>query len=246
MESKTLGIIAGRGKLPAVAARNAAAMGYRVVVSLIRETGAKWPKSVGDRVETISIGEAGRTRALFAEEGVRDVLMIGKVDKSLNFAEIRFDEAALALLSRLAVRQDMNFARVIIDDLTDRGFRVVEQTHFLEDLLAPEGVIAGALDDALQLDIERGMEVARDLARHDIGQTVAIRQGAIIAVEALRRRVRRRQGGEAGSGHALRCSGRRPEHNPRAGQGRRAGAGRRSRAHADRRPKTGGGTRGKV
>jgi len=184
-QARTLGIVAGRGNLPVIAARNAVAKGWRVIVSIIKETGAKWPRDVGTRVETISIGLPSTTLSLFNGEGVSEVLIIGKVDKTLNFVELEFDEMALPMLAKLAERGDMNFSRVIIEEFTSRGFHVANQTDFLDDLLAPDGLIAGNLEDSWRTDIAMGMQIARELAKYDIGQTVVLRQGAVIAVEAF-------------------------------------------------------------
>jgi UDP-2,3-diacylglucosamine hydrolase len=182
---KTLGIVAGSGGLPFIAAKNAAAMGRRVVVSLIKETGATWRSKAAGRVESISIGNPSRTLSLFRSEGVEEVLIIGKVEKRLNFAQIEFDEMALPMLMKLNQRGDMNFSKVIIEEFSDLGFHVANQTDFLRDLLAPEGVVCGSLDGEAESDIRTGMRIARDIAKNDIGQTIAIRQGAVIAVEAF-------------------------------------------------------------
>jgi UDP-2,3-diacylglucosamine hydrolase len=208
-DQKTLGILAGKGRLPIIAADNARRMGYRVVVSILKETGARWPKRNHARAETISIGQAAKTLSFFENESVDEVLLIGKVDKRLNFADIEFDEVAQSMLARLFGRSDMNIAAVLIEEFEQRGFRVAPQTDFLGDALAPEGQIVGALDDALMSDVEKGREIVRDLAKHDIGQTVILRQGAVIAVEAFEHTdaTIRRAGRLSGGGFAVvKCS----------------------------------------
>ncbi|MCL4236156.1 MAG: UDP-2,3-diacylglucosamine diphosphatase LpxI [Deltaproteobacteria bacterium] len=181
----TLGVIAGRGAFPAHAIRNAKAAGRRVAVSLIREARAAVPRGIADAVETHSIGRAGDTLEFFRRENVSEVLVIGKVDKSLNFADLDFDEVALAMLSRLAGRADMQIARVVIDEMEQRGFRVCAQTEWLDDLLVGEGNLAGEPTDVELADVEKGLRLARAVAGFDIGQTVVLRAGAVIAVEAF-------------------------------------------------------------
>ncbi len=181
----TLGVIAGRGAFPAHAIRNARAAGRRVAVSLIREARAVVPRGLADAVETHSLGRAGDTLEFFRRENVREVLVIGKVDKSLNFADLEFDEVALAMLARLAGRADMQIARVVIDEIEHRGFRVCAQTEWLGDLLADEGNLVGEPTAEEFSDVEKGLRLARAVAGFDIGQTVALREGAVIAVEAF-------------------------------------------------------------
>ncbi len=182
---KCLGIIAGGGKSPVIAAQNAGDCGWRVVVSVMAETGAKFPASAADMVREISLAKAGEMRDYFKSEGVTDVIIIGKVEKTLNFASHDFDETALGMLSRLAGRGDIQIAQVVIEELESLGFHVRQQTEFMDDHLLPEGVLCGVVSDMAAKDIEKGLEVARSLAAHDIGQTVVVREGAVIAVEAF-------------------------------------------------------------
>ncbi|MCB9476736.1 MAG: UDP-2,3-diacylglucosamine diphosphatase LpxI [Deltaproteobacteria bacterium] len=184
---KTLGIIAGRGRLPVIAAAEARRRGKKVVVSAIAEAKARFPHSAAEAVRSISLGQAGATIEFFREEGVDHVALLGKVDKQLSFTDMEFDEVALAMLSRLAGRADMRIAGVVLDELESRGFHVAEQTEFLGELLAPEGAVAGAesMTEAQKADVDMGVAVASDLVRHDVGQTVVVREGAVIAVEAF-------------------------------------------------------------
>ncbi|MBZ0274200.1 UDP-2,3-diacylglucosamine diphosphatase LpxI [bacterium] len=181
----TLGLIAGAGDLPSEAARSARRQGYRVIAAALAEANARIAATLADRVETLSIGKAGALIDLFRGEGVTDVVIVGKVDKSLNFANLEFDEAALAILSRLASRADMAIGHALIDELTDQGFAVRAQTDFLDTLVAPKGAIAGTLANERGTDVVAGLRVARALTELDVGQTVVVRAGAVIAVEAF-------------------------------------------------------------
>ncbi|MCZ7586975.1 MAG: UDP-2,3-diacylglucosamine diphosphatase LpxI [Deltaproteobacteria bacterium] len=185
MTTRTLGIIAGGGQLPVIAARGARRQGFRVVVSAIAETRSTFPKKGAARLEFVSLGRPGQTLSFFREEGVTDVVFAGKVDKSLNFANLDFDDVAMAMIARLPGRADMNIAAVLIDELTSRGFHVRAQTDFLAELVAPAGRIAGPEDGAPEREKRIGLEVASALAAHDVGQTVVLRDGAVIALEAF-------------------------------------------------------------
>ena len=185
MKGKTLGIIAGKGTLPVMAARAARRLGFRVVVSLVREVRTSFPAGSAGRIETVSVGRVGDTLGLFEEENVGDVLFVGKIDKQLNFSDIAFDDVGLSLLARLPSRSDMSIAALIIEEFERRGYRVRKQTDFLGELLAAEGPIAGPDGGRFRDDIKTGLKVARALAAFDVGQTVVVRQGAVIAVEAF-------------------------------------------------------------
>lgn len=180
-----LGIIAGGGTFPRLAAQNARREGRRVVACLLEEAGARLSLREADTVETHSIGRAGGMLELLNREDVRDVLFVGKVPKTLHFASLDFDEAALSMIARLAGRGDMQIAAVLIEELESRGFRVIEQARYLPELATPEGILVGSPTPEQRSDVERGVAVARAIARLDIGQTVVVRQGAVVAVEAF-------------------------------------------------------------
>ncbi len=202
---KCLGIIAGGGDSPVIAAKNARGQGWRVVVSMLEEVGESFPEDQADAVRTISLAKAGTMREFFESEGVTDVLIIGKVDKTLNFAGHEFDATALSMLSRLAGRGDIQIAQVVIEELVHLGFGVRKQTEFLGELILPEGILCGDINDAQKQDIEKGLQVAKSLSAHDIGQTVVIREGAVIAVEAFEHtdETIRRAGELVESGHVV-------------------------------------------
>ncbi|MDP8222025.1 MAG: UDP-2,3-diacylglucosamine diphosphatase LpxI [Candidatus Lernaella stagnicola] len=212
-----LGILAGAGKMPLMAAKTVRAAGRPVVAVQFAETGQKKLGRYCDQCVTLSVGHAGAMLDYFTQHGVKEILLIGKVDKQLNFADIEFDAAALTMLARLPDRQDSSLFGVIADELKSRGMRVAKQTIILADLLVPEGHLAGPTPgDKVARDIALGFEVATAVAGYDIGQAVAVKAGTVIAVEAFEHTDAcvRRAGKLAGRGLTV-CKVSRPKQDPR-------------------------------
>jgi hypothetical protein len=182
MES-ALGLVGGDGTLPAVMAREAKREGWRVVAFALADPGAV--AAVADRVVRCPLGEVGPILATLAEEGIRHVVLAGRVWKDGLFRGGPMDAAARSLLARSADWTDEELLRTATSALASLGIEVLDQRRFLAPWLAPSGQIAGPpLGEAARRDVERGLGVARDLAGRGIGQTVVVRAGVIVAVEA--------------------------------------------------------------
>jgi UDP-2,3-diacylglucosamine hydrolase len=214
--TKPLGILAGGGPLPALAAQAVAR--HRPVVGVqLAESGQQGLARYCATSTTLSIGKAGAVMEFLKGQGVRDVLMLGKVDKQLNFVDLDFDALALSMLARLANRQDMSIFGAVADELRAQGMRVVKQTQVLADWLAPEGHLAGPWpSDEIARDVALGFDVAKALAGYDVGQTVAVKSGAVVAVEAFEHTdaCLRRAAKLAGAG-IVACKAARPKQDPR-------------------------------
>jgi len=214
---RPLGMLAGAGRMPLLAARAVAARGRDVVAVQLAETGQTRLARLCRVATTLSVGRAGAMIEFFREHGAREVLLTGKVEKTLNFAEIQFDEVALSMLMRLPGRQDMALFGVVADELWAHGIRVAKQTDVLADFVAPEGHLAGpAIDDRTAADVALGFEVATAVAGFDVGQTVVVKQGAVVAVEAFEHTdacVRR--AGKLGGRGLVVCKVSRPDQDPR-------------------------------
>ena len=181
---RTLGIIAGAGPSPVKAVTDAKRSGFRVIYIPLKEVGAE-ASDDADVTAPASLIKTGTVIQALSENKADAVLLVGKFDKGLNgldFSEA--DEVALAMMMRLPGRADMQIGAVVLEELEARGFPPVSQLEAFADRVAPKGMIVGdAVDPERQPDIDLGLEVARSLAKFDIGQTVVIRQGLVVAVE---------------------------------------------------------------
>jgi hypothetical protein len=142
---------------------------------------AKWV----DGIFWIKVGQLGKLIRIFQEQGVRDVLMAGGIRKTRLFSGLP-DLRAAALLARMLYKKDDSILRAVAAELESEGITVRESTLYLDNLLAPAGVLTRrkpSKDE--QKDIAFGWEMAKEIGRLDIGQTVVIKDRAVLAVEAI-------------------------------------------------------------
>lgn len=180
-----LGIIAGLGDLPVSLAQAARARGQPVYV--VRLKGFVEPKLARFPGETVGLGEVGRTVKLLRAAGCEEVVFAGIVTRP-DFSSLKLDWRGARLLPKVlaAARDgDDSLLRVMMAEFEAEGFRILGADQVNDGLLAPEGVICGAVpDEAAQSDIARGLAVARELGRLDIGQGCVVCDGLVLAVEA--------------------------------------------------------------
>ena len=187
MESpRKLGIIAGNGVYPRLLADAAhkAGVGTIVAVAFTDETDPILEKHV-DVLEWMRVGQLGRLLKFFRSQEIHQAIMAGQIAPK-NLFDLRPDLKALMLLSKLKERNAESIFAAIADELTKIDVELLPATTFLEDSLARPGLIAGPkLAPQQEQDVELGRNVAKEIARLDIGQTIIIKNGTIVAVEAL-------------------------------------------------------------
>lgn len=186
-ESRTLGIIAGGGKLPARVAAAARAAGREVFI--VGLEGFADPDVLAPFPHLINrIGAVGRSLATLRAHGCRDLVMIGPVRRP-SLLDLRPDAEgarALARIGRFAFAGDDGLLAAVIRVLSEEGFRVIGAQEVLREALAPSGLLTRAAPDALaQSDIDRGVAVLRLLGSADVGQACVVQQGLVLAVEAI-------------------------------------------------------------
>ena len=181
-----IGLIAGNGRFPRLFAENARRLGYRVsAVAFIGETEPVLEQHV-DRIHWISLGHLGKLIKAFKQDGVRQAVMVGGVKKTHLFANIRLDFRALTLVRRLNGRKDDMILRAIASELEDEGIQIRESTFALKGLLVEEGVLSRrSPTKSERRDIEYGWDMAQAVGKLDIGQCVVVKDGVVVAVEAV-------------------------------------------------------------
>jgi UDP-2,3-diacylglucosamine hydrolase len=182
-----LGLIAGNGKFPFLVLDAARAQGYEVVVAAIKEETFPEIESRGAAaVHWFSLGELSKLIEMFQREGVHRAIMAGQVRHKQIFSSIRPDWRLAKLLLSLTTRNTDSLLGAVAKVLADEGIALESSTWLLEPLLVKPGVLSRRLPtDQERKNIDYGRRVARDLARHDIGQTVVIADAACVAVEAM-------------------------------------------------------------
>jgi DUF1009 family protein len=181
-----IGLIAGNGKFPFLVLDAARAQGYEVVVAAIKEETFPEIESHGVAVHWLSLGELSKLIETFQNAGVRRAVMAGQVKHKQIFSSIRPDWRLAKLLLSLATRNTDSLLGAVAKVLEEEGITLEKSTWLLEPLLVKAGVLTRRAPGEQELkNIEYGRRVARELAQHDIGQTVVIAESACVAVEAM-------------------------------------------------------------
>ena len=185
--NEKLGLIAGNGKFPFLVLDAARAQNYDVVVAAIKEEAFPEIESHGAAsVHWLSLGELSQLIETFQREGVRRAVMAGQVKHKQIFSSIRPDWKLAKLLLSLTTRNTDSLLGAIAKVLADEGITLEKSTWLLEPLLVKAGVLTKrAPSEQERKNIEYGRTVARQVAQHDIGQTVVIAESACVAVEAM-------------------------------------------------------------
>jgi UDP-2,3-diacylglucosamine hydrolase len=184
--SDALGIIAGNGVYPRILADAARRAGVKRIVAtaFTDETDGRLAGKV-DEIHWMRVGQLGRLIACFQSAGVTDAIMAGQIAPK-NLFDLRPDWKTLLLLARLKRRNAESIFAAIGDELERAGIMLLPAMSFLEDCLAPAGLIAGRkLTSREEEDVAFGFEIAREISRLDIGQTVIVKNGTVLAVEGF-------------------------------------------------------------
>ena len=186
-----LGLIAGNGRFPFLVLEAARGAGHDVtVIALEEETfpdladAAARPPAAA--MHWISLGQLGTCIRLLKDAGVTQAVMAGQVKHTKLFADIVPDMTFLGVLMRLKAKNTDAVISGVADVLRDHGITLVDSTALLAPLLAREGVLTARLpDDDQRADLEFGYRVADAIAGLDIGQTIAVKSAAVVAVAAM-------------------------------------------------------------
>ena len=183
---EALGIIAGSGAYPLQVATSARRAGVKKIaaVAFSNETEPALAEHV-DAIEWLRVGQLGRLLSFFKAAGTRHAIMAGQIAPK-NLFDVRPDVKTLLLLARLKRRNAATIFGAIADELAAIGVELLPATTFLDEALAQPGLIAGrALNRREEADVRYGFDVAKEVSRLDIGQTVVVKDGTVVAVEAF-------------------------------------------------------------
>ncbi|MEW6301689.1 MAG: UDP-2,3-diacylglucosamine diphosphatase LpxI [Thermodesulfobacteriota bacterium] len=195
-----LGLIAGNGRFPLLFAQAAQAEGVDIIA--VAHEGETLPElaALVPSLTWVRVGELGKIIETFRHAGVTQAVMAGGIYKAGALARVQPDARGLAFISRLPSLKDDVILREVARELEGEGIAVVGSTFFLASLLPQEGVLTARSPDAQQwADIRLGFAVARDVGRWDIGQSVVVKRGTVLAVEGVEgTNAAIRRGGEFG------------------------------------------------
>ena len=182
----TLGLIAGNGQYPHTVLRAARKAGVaRVVVAAFENETDPALAAEADVTEWLRVGQLGRMIKFFRRAGVTDAMMAGQIAPK-NLFDLRPDLRALMLLGKLKLRHAESIFGAIADELAKDGITLLPATTFLDDLLPAPGPVCGPAPTARQLaDVAYGFRMAKEMSRLDVGQSVVVKRGTVLAVEAF-------------------------------------------------------------
>jgi UDP-2,3-diacylglucosamine hydrolase len=186
-----LGLIAGNGRFPFLVLEAARGAGHDVTIIALKEEAFPDLEAAAARppvaaIHRVSLGQLGTWMGLLKDAGVTNAVMAGQVKHTKLFADIVPDLTALGLLMRLKSKNTDAIISGVAEVLRENGIELLDSTVFLRPLLAKEGVLTRrAPNDDERSDLAFAYRIADAIAALDIGQTIAVKSSAVVAVEAM-------------------------------------------------------------
>ncbi len=201
----SIGIISGNGVYPATFARAArkAGVGRLAAAAFHHETEPGLEELVDD-LALFRVGQLGKVIAYFKRQKVRHAVMVGQIAPS-NLFDLIPDRRTAMLLLKLKTKNAESIFGAIADELAKDGIELILATTYLDELIPPAGHVCGPKLKKEQLaDAEWGFGIAKEVSRMDIGQTIVVKNGTVLAVEAFEGTNRAiERGGKLGKGKAM-------------------------------------------
>lgn len=183
---ENLGLIAGNRSLPLLFARQVREAGVKRLVAVAFE-GETDPAiaTLVDDVVWVKVGQLSKMITAFTERGVKQCVMLGQIAPR-NLYDVRPDLRAMAVLFKLKERNAHTIFGAIAGELRKDGVELIEATPWLQPLMPGAGFRLGRqLADAQRADVEFGFRIAKEVSRLEIGQTIVVKEGTVLAVEGF-------------------------------------------------------------
>jgi DUF1009 family protein len=186
--SEPLAVIAGSSQMPSIVSREARAQGRRVTALALRGITDEAVSDAADEVRWLDWGDVNAFLGVLGElhrDGVNQAVMAGKVEQQKIY-DAASKKGFRALLSSLPIRHTDALIKMVANLLAGAGIELLNCSDFLASYLEPEGVLTERQpDDRESSDIEHGWQIAKTLGGLDIGQSVVVKELAIVALEAM-------------------------------------------------------------
>ncbi|MDI1242319.1 MAG: UDP-2,3-diacylglucosamine diphosphatase LpxI [bacterium] len=180
------GLIAGNGQFPFLVVEGARKSGASLAVVAIKEETDKRIDEVAETVQWVNIGQLGKMIDFFKKQGVEKAIMAGQVKHVQIFSGAVPDMRMLKMLWNLPKRNTDSLIGGVASEMASEGIELIDSTFFIEDHLAPNGSITKRPPTEIEREnIEYGRDVASEIARLDLGQTIVVRAKACVAIEAM-------------------------------------------------------------
>ncbi|MGE4056986.1 MAG: LpxI family protein [Vicinamibacterales bacterium] len=191
MNDRRLGLIAGNGRFPFLVLEAARKAGYQVTIIALKEEAFPDLEAVAARKPAadfhwVSLGQLGTWMKILERAGVSEAVMAGQVKHTKLFSDIVPDLTAIGVLMKLKTRNTDAIIAAVADALKERGITLIDSTALLSPLLARTGVLTRrSPGEDEQKDFDLGYRIADTIAGLDIGQTIALKSAAVVAIEAM-------------------------------------------------------------
>ena len=187
MQPKRLGLIAGNGKFPFIFAQEAKKQNFKIISAGVKGDTSFFLRFFVNKFSLFHVGELKKLFTYFKEEGVEQVIMAGQVNQDNLFdSAIKFDEDFQQIFEAIKDRKADTIFSAVADKLKEQGIELVDSTFLLKKYLAPKGTITKRGPTLKELeDIQFGRDIAKAMGGIDVGQTVVVKDKAIVAIEAM-------------------------------------------------------------
>ncbi len=184
----SIGLIAGSGNLPVILAKILKEKGYSLVIVGLMNFASADLKQYADSFKFINIGKVGEIINYLKKNKVKELILTGKIPKKLIYEldSIKPDLRAMKMLLSAKMRGDNEILKIIEKELNKEGIKIIDVSYCCPEFLTPAGILTKQKPTKEQLeDIDYGFQVAKKIGELDIGQTVVVKDKAVIAVEAI-------------------------------------------------------------
>lgn len=183
---RRIGLIAGGGQFPIIFSKKAKSKGYAVhAVAYLKEAEEALNRHV-DAVEWIHLGQLNRLIRFFKQHDIREAVLLGTIQKTKMFSDVKPDLKAISLVARMRNTHDDGMLTAFADLLEKEGILIRPSTFLLPEMVASEGCWTRRKPSRSETrDIDLGWEMAKAIGRLDIGQCVVVKGGSVLAVEAI-------------------------------------------------------------
>ena len=185
-----IGLIAGNGRFPFLVLRGARSLGHDVTVVAIKEEAFRdleeAAREAGADYHVVSLGQLGKCIKILKAAGAAQAVMAGQVKHVKIFSGIVPDLTLLSVFAKLSARNTDALISAVADVMREAGVELIDSTAFLQPLLAGSGVLTERMPSEQEHeDFQFGYRMADAIAALDIGQTIAVKHKAVVAVEAM-------------------------------------------------------------
>ncbi|UCC40042.1 MAG: UDP-2,3-diacylglucosamine diphosphatase LpxI [Candidatus Aminicenantes bacterium] len=181
-----IGIIAGSGEFPSLVLHEAQKSGYFSVVAGIKGEADARIQDKADEFEWIDVKDVLKLISYFKKNGINEAIFAGKIDPRVIYDKEKLENSSVWLLAQAIDKRPASIIKAVIDFMAQEGIEVKDPSAFISSCFCQEGVLTETQPSPdIKKDIVFGWEIAKAIADLDIGQTVIIKNQAIVALEGM-------------------------------------------------------------